>query len=111
MTALEKYIGKYFGVTQDEVGKIATFFKPEVITKGEFFLKTGRLANRLGFIQSGLMREFVVINNSEVTKWISSEGYFTVDLASFVFNTPARWNIQALTDCELFVIHREDYGQ
>jgi len=111
MTALEKYIGNYFGVTQDEVGKIATFFKPEVITKGEYFLKTGRLANRLGFIQSGLMREFVLVNSGEVTKWISSEGYFTVDLASFVFNTPARWNIQALSDCELFVINREDYAQ
>ncbi|RDC62767.1 Crp/Fnr family transcriptional regulator [Adhaeribacter pallidiroseus] len=32
-----------------------------------------------------------------------------VDLASFIFNQPARWNIQALTDCVLYVIETTDY--
>jgi CRP-like cAMP-binding protein len=30
-------------------------------------------------------------------------------LASFVFSQPSRWNIQALTDCELYVIDSNDY--
>ena len=32
-----------------------------------------------------------------------------VDLSSFVFHQSARWNIQALTDCELYVIDNKDY--
>jgi len=50
-----------------------------------------------------------VIEDKEVTQWISTKGYFLTDLASFTFNTPARWNIQALTDCELYTIERQEY--
>ncbi len=109
MTELEKYIHTYFGVPADELAGITSFFKPVAIKKGDFFLKTGRYAGRLGFIQSGIVREFVHIGDNEVTKWISTKGYFVVDLSSFVFQLPARWNIQALTDCELYVIGGEDY--
>ncbi|HVM86809.1 MAG TPA: Crp/Fnr family transcriptional regulator [Puia sp.] len=109
MTELEKYIQTYFGVTKDDLHKIISLFKPLELKKGEHFLKTGNLSNRLGFVQSGLIREYVSFNGKEVTKWISTNGYFVVDLASFLFRQPARWNIQALTECELFVIDGSDY--
>ncbi|RDV11860.1 Crp/Fnr family transcriptional regulator [Pontibacter diazotrophicus] len=109
MTELEKYIQTYFGVGKDDLIKISAFFKPLTLNKGDFFLKTGRYSDRLGFVQSGIIREFVHIDNKEVTKWISTKGYFAVDLSSFYFHQPARWNIQALTDCELYVIDSNDY--
>lgn len=109
MTELEKYIHSYFGVNIDDVAKISSFFKPVTLKKGDYFLKTGRLSDRLGFVQTGIIREFVHIGEKEITKWISTKGYFVVDLASFVFQQTARWNIQALTDCELYVISRKDY--
>lgn len=109
MTELEKYIQTYFGVSNADLELISEFFKPKTLKKGDFFLKTGRHSDRLGFVQSGIVREFVFLGDKEVTKWISTQGYFVVDLASFVFNQPARWNIQALTDCELFVIESADY--
>jgi CRP-like cAMP-binding protein len=109
MTELEKYIHTYFGVNIDDVVKISSFFKPITLKKGDYFLKTGRLSDRLGFVQTGIIREYVYIGEKEITKWISTNGYFVVDLASFVFQQTARWNIQALTDCELYVISRKDY--
>jgi CRP-like cAMP-binding protein len=109
MTELEKYIQTYFGVTHDELIQISSFFKPIAIKKGDYFLKTGRNSDRLGFLQSGIIREFLFIDDKEVTKWISTKGYFVVDLSSFIFHSPARWNIQAITDCELFVIDKSDY--
>lgn len=109
MTELEKYIHTYFGVARDDLAGISAFFKPITLHKGDFFLKTGRYSDRLGFVQSGIIREFLEIDNKEVTKWISTKGYFTVDLASFIFRQPARWNIQALTNCELYVIDHNDY--
>lgn len=109
MTELEKYIHTYFGVNKEDLGKISPFFKPFSLKKGEFFLKAGRYSDRLGFVESGIIREFLDIDNKEVTKWISTKGYFAVDLHSFFFHQPARWNIQALSDCELLVIHANDY--
>jgi len=109
MTELEKYIKTYFGVHNDDLSKISSFFQPTMLKKGDYFLKTGRNSDRLGFVQSGILREFVELDNKEITKWISTVGYFVVDLASFVFQQTARWNIQALTDCELYVINNSDY--
>ncbi len=109
MTELEQYVHGYFGVKKEDAAVISSFFKSISLKKGDFFLKSGKMSERLGFIQSGIVREFVDVDGNEVTKWISTKGYFSVDLASFVFKKPARWNIQALTDCELFVIEKEDY--
>jgi CRP-like cAMP-binding protein len=109
MTELEKYIHTYFGVNKDDLTLISSFFKSVPLKKGNFFLKTGKHADRLGFLQSGIIREFVVIDDKEVTKWISTKGYFVVDLSGFIFQLPARWNIQALIDCELFIIDQKDY--
>lgn len=109
MTELEKYIHTYFGVGLDDLSKISSLFKPVTLKKGDFFLKTGRLSDRLGFVQSGIIREYVNLDDKEVTKWISTKGYFVVDLASFVFDKSARWNIQALTDCEIYIINKKDY--
>lgn len=109
MTELEKYIHTYFGVNKEDLTKTSSFFKTVTLKKGDYFLKTGRHSDRLGFVQTGIIREFVLINDKEVTKWISTNGYFVVDLSSFIFQLPARWNIQALTDCEIFIIDRKDY--
>lgn len=111
MTELEKYIQTYFGVSNDALAKICSFFTLVTLKKGDYFLKTGRQSDRLGFIQSGIVREFVFVNDREVTKWISTKGYFVVDLSGFFFHQPSRWYIQALSDCEIYVIDKDKYKQ
>lgn len=109
MTELENYIQKNFGVGKDDVTKISAFFKPITLNKGDFYLRSGKYSDRLGFIQTGIIREFVAVGDKDVTKWISTKGHFAVDIYSFYFRQPARWNIQALTDCEIYVIDISGY--
>ncbi len=109
MNELEKYVQRYFSLTEEEMSQITELFRPLTLKKGDYFLPPDRYARRLGFVQSGLLREFIRLDGKEVTKWIAQPGYFTVDLGSFLFDQPARWQIQALTDCHLFVIHQDDY--
>jgi CRP/FNR family transcriptional regulator, anaerobic regulatory protein len=111
MTELEKYIQSYFGLEKEELKIISNFFEPRTLKKGEFFLKSGRHCDRLAFVEKGLIREFVDINNREITKWIATEGYFVVDLAGFMFGLPARYNMQALSDCEMHVIELKRYRE
>lgn len=106
----EQYIQSYFGVPPNTVASIMSYFKPQQLEKGNFFLKENSYSEKMGFVQSGIIREYLLDHKGrEVTKWISTKGYFVVDIASFLFHQPARWNLQALTDCELLVINKADY--
>ena len=109
MTELEQYIKANFGVSQEDLKEIVQRFKPLKLNKGDYFLHTNTLSDRLAFMHSGLIRIYATMHDREVTQWISTKGYFVTDLASFVFQTPARWNMQALTDCELYSIQWADY--
>lgn len=110
MTNLEDYIQSYFGIIdQEELSKISSLFKLTTIKKGEFLLKKDKLCKHLTFIQSGLLRMFSITDGKEVTQWISSDGYFALDLASFIYKTPSRWSIQALVDTQIYSINKEDY--
>lgn len=111
MTELEQNIKSYFGVIQQEdLQIISSLFRPATIKKGDYFLKTGKTCDQLSFVKSGMLRIFVDMDGKEVTQWISTPGYFLTDLSSLLFETPARWTIQALTDSELVSISREDYS-
>lgn len=108
MNNLQSYLKLYFDVDQDRLQQISGYFDTITLGKGDYFLKEYSPSLQLGFVESGLLREyFIDEKGKEVTKWISSEGYFVVDLMSFYFNTPARWNIQTLTDTQLFVLPKD----
>lgn len=109
MSELEQYIHSYFGITQAELAQVVSFFQLEELPKAEFYVKAGRYCDKLSFIQSGLMRVYASTGEKEITQWISTKGYFITDLSSMQFKTPARWNIQALSDCTLYTIHQKEY--
>lgn len=108
----EKYIQSYFGVPPETLQQIVAFFQPKILSKGAYFLKEGQYADQMGFVQSGIVREYFLDDNGrEVTKWISTPGYFVVDIGSFLFHQPARWNLQTLSEVELLVISKTDYAK
>jgi CRP-like cAMP-binding protein len=110
MTELENSITSYFGkIPPEDLQTIVSFFKQETIKKNDYFLKTGKSCEKLSFVQSGFLRIFVETEKKDVTQWISTKGYFVTDLSSFVFGSPARWTIQALTDTTVQTIYKEDY--
>jgi len=110
VTELETYIHSYYSATGEDVRKIAAHFRPQFLGKGDYFVKAGRQCRELGFVQSGIVRVYVQTDDKEVTQWIGTRGYFITELSGFIFGTPARWNIQALTDCELYCIGRDTYN-
>lgn len=109
MTELEQYIQTYFDARTEDLASIASAFTYKTVSKGDYLLKEQRPCTQLSFIKAGLVRIYANKNDKEVTQWISTPGYFVTDLASFIFNTPARWNMQALTDCELYTIDKNNY--
>ena len=74
MTDLEHYLQTYFDFDQTDLVKVTSFFKPEILKKGDYYLKTGKLCHKLSFIKSGLLRVYVDLEDREVTQWISNLG-------------------------------------
>ena len=110
MTALEQQISTYFGVMQpNELETIGSLFRLSTLKKGDLFLQEGRRCDKMSFIQSGFLRIFALSDGREITQWVSTPGYFVTDLAAFMFETPARWSMQALTDVYIYTISRENY--
>lgn len=111
MTELEKQIIETFGFTENDFKKIESFFRPIQIGKGEFFLKQGQYPRQLAFVEKGVLREFLYINDKEITKWFSTKGYFAVDLSGFIYGEKSRVNYQALCDTSILAISKEDYDR
>lgn len=111
MTALEQHIQNYFGINKsDELLSIAKLFKHQHVKKNQFLLESGEPCKFLSFIKTGIARIYVITEEGkEVTQWISTQNYFITDLSSLLFNTPARWNMQALMDTELYTIDKDAY--
>ncbi len=109
MIELQKSISDVFGFTNQEFSEIQNLFQLKKIKKGDYFLKQGQYCKMFGIVKNGILREYLNIKDKEVTKWFSSSGYFAVDIASFLFDQPASFNYQALTDVDLYIIGQSDF--
>jgi len=109
MKELEVYISSYFGANQQYSKELSTFFKETTLKKDELHTKLAQHNASMSFIRKGDLRVYSYHEGKEITQWISCQGEFVADLSSMVFQSPARWNIQALTDCELYSISAADY--
>jgi len=86
----------------------AGFFKPKTLRKKEFFLRQGEVCKYIGFVQKGYTRLFYNLAQEEVTKDFNTEGSFCGSYASFITNTPARFNVVAMEPLELLLISKEN---
>lgn len=109
MTELETYIHNLFEIRQENLTNTAQLFEFETLEKGSYFARPGYVCHKLSFIRSGYVRVYNSFEGKEITQYISSQGEFITDLASLVFEKPARWHIQTLTECELYSINRSNY--
>lgn len=110
-TFFESQIIQLFDISPKNLTPILSSFLEENLSKGTYFLEQYNRCERLSFIQSGIVRVFKETVSGEVTQWIGQEGYFVTDLSSFLFDQPARWSIQMLTDTKLLSISKKDYLQ
>ena len=108
-SSLKKCISEQIIINTDILEDIVNRFCNMHINAGEFLIEPGRVCKKMAFISSGVLRMYNVAEGKEVTLWIGTENRFITDIRSFVQQTPARWYIEAVTDCELAVISREDH--
>jgi CRP-like cAMP-binding protein len=84
---------------------IALEFVPKKIAANEFLLKEGVISNEYVFLESGFMRAYAHnTDGQEVTTNFYSGNQMVFEVSSFFNRTKSKENIQALEDCECWVI-------
>lgn len=108
---LKEYIHTYLGIDHYQIGQIEPLFEKQILKKGEFWIKKDSFNSPLSFVKQGYLRVYAIDQGGtkEITQWLSTPDSFLADLSSLVFDTAIRFNIQALSDCELYTISNRNY--
>ena len=109
MDPLRECISNQIDIDKYALDDIVSLFEIRKIKRGQFLLESGKNSKEMAFIESGFLRMYDIADGKEITFWIGSEGKFITSVSSFVLECENYWNIQALTDCTLFILTRENH--
>ena len=77
--------------------------------KGKLLLKAGQLCEHIYFIKKGAVRGFIKEGKKDITTWISAENEVVSSISALDAKEPARENMQAIENCELFALTYDDF--
>lgn len=78
------------------------------ISKGSLLVQSGEHCDHLYFVNKGVLRGFVKQGVKDITTWITAENELVTSISSYYQQIPSIENIEALEDCILVSIHRDD---
>ena len=106
---LSDNINQTVSLTNGEKSQIENAFKSVRITKGDFWIKEGKVCEHIAFVETGKLRVFYNDDSgNEVTCYFATPESFISSFTSFLTNTPTTENISALEDCALRTISKRE---
>lgn len=101
-------IKKYVDLSETEFAKLSSFYHIEEIQKNQMLLSEGEVCDFEGYILEGCFKIFYNEDNiKEHILYFVVEDWWVLDIGSFVSGTPSKLNIQALEDCKVIMISKE----
>jgi CRP-like cAMP-binding protein len=112
MKALTDYILKFGNLNKEQTDFIVSQATRCTLPKGEYFSEAGKIPNRVAFVLDGILRlSSYNDEGEEITNHFIYENLLVVDYENFEARLPSAENLQAVTDCELLVFSRNDWGK
>ncbi len=106
---LKDYLKEIKSISEEKAQLISGYFKKETITKGTLLLQEGKISKKSYFLQSGIVRCYVIdLNGNEVTTRFFSAPDFLNDYLSYFKQKPSEENYEAITDCDAWGIDFKD---
>lgn len=97
--------------SEEECDLFIPGLKKKVLKKGEYLLKEGQRINEIAFIETGILRIYYLTEGKEINNHFFLENDYAVSYMDFLKNTPSRYYIQAIEDCELITFHSDTLQQ
>ncbi len=106
---LKNRIDTVVSLTDEELSMFSKAFVLKKISKNDFFLKEGQIANFIGLLNQGVLIYFKSMDNGdEITTDFAFEGDWVTAIQSRLSNSPSLINIKAIENSELLVIKQQD---
>jgi CRP/FNR family transcriptional regulator, anaerobic regulatory protein len=106
MKTLKDHINRTISVTESELEHMVQSFQPLTLEKEAHLIKVGQYCDNYYFVEKGSLRIYTMVDNLVVTNWFAFEGNFFTDLESYTYQCQAKFNIQAVENCEMLYISR-----
>jgi CRP-like cAMP-binding protein len=107
---LAEYILDRISVSEEDLQKILSHYKPMKLKRNEILLSEGEPSRRMCFVVKGCLRVyFTKEDGTEVTRRIVFENAFSTTLVGFITREPSKEYTQALEPTTLLYISREEF--
>jgi CRP-like cAMP-binding protein len=106
---LLKSVDEIISISKQDFEFCKTLFIPKKLRKRQYLLQEGDVCRYTAFVEKGMLRTYTVDEKgNEPILQFSMEGWWIADLYSFLTDEPSKYNIEALEDCELLLITKEN---
>jgi CRP-like cAMP-binding protein len=107
MESLIEYFAK-LGFSEDALTEFLSCIKTRKFAANESILVHGQMEKFLSFVDTGVVRYYVIANDKEITFDFAFKDSFYCAYDSFYNRTKTEVYIQALTECQLYSISHEN---
>ncbi|MGD1891515.1 MAG: Crp/Fnr family transcriptional regulator [Cyclobacteriaceae bacterium] len=111
LDTLRTFVGKYVRISEVDWDVIRLYFRRREAKRGEIILKEGEVCRHLSFLESGLLRYFIVKDGEERNKFFTIAPYLFTSQYSFNNQTPAKETIQTIEESVIWEIALEENRQ
>ncbi|TDB66053.1 Crp/Fnr family transcriptional regulator [Arundinibacter roseus] len=108
MKLLKEFLSRYITLSDPQFENLGNSLREMHLQEGDYLLREGNICRTIGFVTQGTLRVLHFDQDGEVTRYFIPKGAIAVLPDSFRYQAPANENIQAVTDCRLWILRYED---
>ena len=98
-------------IKRDDIELLLSLYTSKSYKKDELIIKEGQTCNYIFYIEKGLAKLVTHNNEREFIMQFFDEGFFMSVIDSFTLQQPSAYELRALEDCELLLLHRDQYDK
>ena len=105
-----EFFTRTIGMDESEFEFFCSHFSPKILKKKEFYVQPGTICRHKAYVNTGCLRNYVVDKSgAERTLFFPMEDWWITDIDSYFSGNRATNYVQALEDCQLFEISKQDF--
>ncbi len=109
--SLIKAIEKRTKLNHEIKNQVLTYFERIEVDKDHQLLREDQYANKLYFLESGVVRTYYYHKDKEITSWFYEKDQFFTSWNSFIKSNPSFEYIETIQNCIVYSITKEKYNR